>query len=97
MASSRKPNPLGDLLLRLLTERGLSQAAFCKQVGVRPTNLSAIRLRGPTRLPKAIDIDRWAKVLNLSAKEREALRLAAELAWSPKGIQHQLIGRRKSR
>lgn len=90
MASPRKPNPLGDLLLQLLTERGLSQAAFCKQVGLRPSNLSAIRLRGPTRLPKAIDVNAWAKALGLTASERAALQRAAELAWSPAGIQRVL-------
>lgn len=89
-ASRRKANPLGELLGNLLSQCGLSQADFCKRVGLKQTNLSALRYRAPTRLPKTINIDAWAKALALSGKQREQLQRAAELAWSPVGIQQHL-------
>jgi hypothetical protein len=85
-----KPNPLGQLLDQQVAKRGLTHAAFCRLVGLKRGTLSAIRLRRPTKVPKTIDVDAWAKALGLKAKERDALRRAAELAWSPQGIQDEL-------
>jgi hypothetical protein len=65
----------------------MTGADFAKKVGISEALLSQIRYRPPTRLPKHLRVDVWADRLQLTEQESAALLWAAELAWSPAGIQ----------
>jgi transcriptional regulator with XRE-family HTH domain len=93
-ASKRPLNPLGEALTRLLEARSLTDADFARKAGISHALLSIVKRRKPTRLPKGVNLKKWAHALSLSDKEAAMLQEAAELAWSPVGIQ-ELVAKLK--
>lgn len=81
---SRRPlNPLGETLEALLDARELSDADFARKVGLSKAMVSMIKHRKPSRLPRTVNVEQWATVLNLNTQDREKLLISALLAWSP--------------
>lgn len=76
-----------DAITALLRERGLNRTDFARRVGLDKATLSRLEHRKPTRLPKKLNVDRWIAALDLSREDAKRLRLAAELSWSPVGVQ----------
>lgn len=72
---------LGDLLHKILEQRGLSYAAFARSVGVKPPLVFAVR-KGKQRIPKA-RIEQWAEGLGLKGKDRTKFLEEAWLGHAP--------------
>lgn len=84
--SQRPLNPLGVVLEALLDAREMTDSDFARQVGLSKAMVSMIKHRKPTRLPRTVAIEKWAKALKLSASEHDQLLFAALLSWSPAEI-----------
>lgn len=65
----------------------MTDADFARMTGLSKAMVSLIKHRAPTNLPNKVDVQKWAKLLRLTETEKAALLEAAELAWSPAGIQ----------
>ena len=80
-------NPLGVILTKLLEARQLSDSDFARKAGLARAQVSEMKRRPASRLPRRVELDRWIRLLALSKEEAAQLREAAELTWSPQGIQ----------
>jgi plasmid maintenance system antidote protein VapI len=78
------PEPLQELLPRLLTERGLSKYAFAKALGMHTPTLHAI-LAGKRPFPEA-RIAEAVKVLGVKGKERLEFEDAAGMTHATERI-----------
>jgi transcriptional regulator with XRE-family HTH domain len=78
----------------LLDARDMSDSDFARKVGLSKAMVSLIKHRKPSRLPRTIAIDAWAKALKLNAQEHDQLLFAALLAWSPAELAEYLKSRK---
>lgn len=78
----------------LLDARDMSDADFARKVGLSKAMVSLIKHRKPSRLPRTVAIDTWAKALKLNSQEHDQLLFAALLAWSPAELSEYLKTRK---
>jgi hypothetical protein len=80
----------------LLDAREMTDTDFARKVGLSKAMVSLIKHRKPSRLPRTVAIDNWAKSLKLNAQEHDQLLFAALLAWSPAELAEYLKTRKPS-
>jgi hypothetical protein len=75
------PTPVGKLLVAALAAAGLSQHAFCRQVGYDQGSLQGVIKR--QRKPPLGSEEAWAKALGLKGDARYEFLVAYWLAHAP--------------
>lgn len=90
MQRRRQPNPFDAELAGLLQSHNLSAAAFCRRTGLRPTRLSNLRLRQPSRAPQREEVQGWAAAAGFTAQDGERLWWALQLAHAPAKVCERL-------
>ena len=65
----------------------MTRKELAARIGAAGGSLSQWEGREPPTLPKKLDLDAIAAALDLTPAESRELRLAAELTYSPAGIQ----------
>lgn len=91
MPIRKTANQFRQVLGELLAKRQMTRDAFCRSIRLPPSTLSLLEIKAGTKLPKSLDLDRWSEALALTDHEKRKLRLAAELAWSPLGVQDLVV------
>ena len=73
----------GSFVRDALARKGLGVVEFARLAGYPKAHGFVSRVLSGRSLPPLKELDRWAKPLGLSAKERERFELLAGIAHSP--------------
>jgi len=76
----------GSFLRAAVARKGLSMRAYALALGLGKSHSFAYRVAKGQAAPPMKDLDRWAKPLGLTAKERARFDLLAGVAHSPEVV-----------